>query len=112
MSTTELVQELKKAGSVNDSAFWKRIAKDLERSVRSRRVVNLSRLSRNTNPHDIVIVPGKVLAAGALAHSLTVAAYSFSTEARKQIEQQKGKALTIAELLAQNPKGGNVKIIG
>ncbi|MBD3319101.1 50S ribosomal protein L18e [Candidatus Woesearchaeota archaeon] len=106
-----LISELKKEASVQQSALWKRVATDLEKPTRQRRVVNISRLNRSTKPKEIVIVPGKVLGSGALDHEVTVAAWDFSASARKSISE-KGKALTIHDLLKLEPKGKNIRIIG
>ena len=62
--------------------------------------------------NDVIIVPGKVLGAGTLAHSLTVAAYQFSESSRKAIETAKGKCLSITDIVKNNPKGLKVRIIG
>ena len=57
-----------------------------------------------------MVVPGKVLGSGTLGHSLTVAAYSFSTSAVEAIKAAKGKTITIPELMKQKPK--KLRIIG
>ncbi len=106
-----LIQELKRESNTNKADIWKRIAGDLERSTRSRRVVNLSRINRYTKANEVVVVPGKVLGSGELKHGVTVAALSFSESARNLITQ-KGKCLTIQELLKSNPKGKDVRVIG
>lgn len=110
--TRTLIAELRKESTSQKAGLWSRIAEDLELPTRKRRVVNLSRLSRFTKANETVIVPGKVLGSGALGHSLVVAAFSFSTGARERIEQAKGKCITIPELIKQNPKGKDVRIIG
>ena len=107
-----LIQELKTVSSTQKSGLWKRIAEDLEKPTRQRRIVNISSINRFTKPNEIIIVPGKVLGYGSLNHSLTVAAFSFSESAREIIEQAKGKCLTIKELVQKNPKAKDVKIIG
>ena len=107
-----LIQELRKESSTQKNAIWKRIAKDLEKPTRQRRQVNISRINRNTKANEIVIVPGKVLGTGTLNHALVIAAWSFSQGAVKRIEQAKGKCLSIQDLLKQNPKGKDVRIIG
>jgi len=58
-----------------------------------------------------VVVPGKVLGAGNLDHPVSVAAFSFSTQARLKISKARGKCLSISELIEVNPKGSNVKIM-
>jgi large subunit ribosomal protein L18e len=107
-----LIQELRKESSTQKAKIWKRIADDLEKSTRKRRIVNISRLNRATKENETVIVPGKVLGSGALSHSLTIAAFSFSESAKKLVEQAKGKCITINELLKTNPKGKDVRILG
>jgi large subunit ribosomal protein L18e len=104
--------ELRKEGSTQKAGIWSRIAEDLALPTRKRRVVNLSRLNRHTKANETVIVPGKVLGSGMLEHSIVIAAYSFSNGAKERIEQAKGKCISIQELVKQNPKGKDVRIIG
>ncbi len=108
----ELIQGLRKESASSKAAVWSRIANDLEKSTRNRRVVNISRIARNTKPNETIVVPGKVLGSGHLAHSVVVAAWSFSDSAKELIENAKGKAITIEELLKKKPKASEVKILG
>lgn len=108
----ELIQSLRKESTTSKAPLWDRVADDLEKPTRRRRVVNISCISRNTKPNETVVVPGKVLGSGALAHSVVVAALSFSDGARELIEQAKGKAVTIEQLLKQKPKAKDLKLIG
>jgi large subunit ribosomal protein L18e len=57
------------------------------------------------------VVPGKVLASGALDHGVTVASFEASAQAKAKIEAAKSKYITIQELMEKNPKGSKVKII-
>ena len=107
-----LVKDLKKNSYSQEAKIWRRIALDLEKPARQRRVVNLSRLDRFTKDKETVVVPGKVLGAGAMSHSLIIAALSFSETAKREIENAKGKCISIGELLKQNPKGKDIKIMG
>jgi large subunit ribosomal protein L18e len=107
-----LMKELKKTSHTESAGLWKRVAKDLEKSSRNNRVVNLSRINRYTQADETVIVPGKVLGAGTLDHKVHVAAFSFSRAAKDMITKLNGTAITIPELVKQNPKAKNVKIIG
>jgi len=88
------------------------VAYDLERSARSRRIVNLSRINRSTDKNEVIVVPGKVLGSGEIDHSVTVAAWSFSDSAREEIAKAKGTCLTIPELVKKDPKGKNIRILG
>lgn len=108
----ELIQSLRKESTTSQAALWDRVADDLERPTRIRRVVNISRLARFTKPNDTIVVPGKVLGSGMLPHSVVVAALSFSSGARERIEQAKGKALTIEQLLKLKPKAKDLRVIG
>ena len=106
-----LISEMKKVSSEQNVKIWKRVASDLEKPTRSRRIVNISRLNKYTESDDVIVVPGKVLGTGVLGHKLTVAAFSFSDSAKEKINDN-GKAVSIIQLLQDNPKGKKVKIIG
>jgi len=58
-----------------------------------------------------VVVPGKLLGAGALDHAVTVAAFGASEKAKEKLAAAKAKYLSIPELVEKNPKGANIKII-
>jgi len=107
----DLIQELKKLGSQKDILLWKRIASDLEKSTRKRRVVNISRINRYTKENENIIIPGKVLGSGVLDHPVTVAAWQFSEQAKEKINKV-GKAINIQDLMKQDIKGKGVRIIG
>ncbi len=108
----QLIIELKKKAYSGNAMLWKRIAADLEKPSRRRRVVNLSRISRYTNSGEIIIVPGKVLSSGELDKKITIAAWQFSKDAFDKISKANSKAMTIPELMQSNPDGKNVRIIG
>ena len=106
-----VVHSLRKKAQENDAPIWRDVAERLASSRRSRVAVNLSRLNRYTKAKDSVVVPGKVLGAGSLEHSVSVAAFSFSDQARVKISKAKSKCLSILDLLESNPKGSNVRIL-
>jgi large subunit ribosomal protein L18e len=106
-----LIKELKTLAIKEDVKLWKRIASDLEKSTRNKRVVNISKIARFTKENDVIIVPGKVLNSGEINHTLTVSALSFSDRARQKINL-KGKSLSIQDLMKENPKAKGIKIIG
>ena len=78
---------------------------------RKRIATNVSNINRYTKKGDTIVVPGKVLAAGEIRHSVTVAAFAFSEKAQAKITHARGKCLTINELIEKNQKGTNVRII-
>ena len=107
-----LIEDLKKASSEDKSNFWRRIATDLSRPTRIRRVVNLSRINRFTKKDETVVVPGKVLAAGELDHKITIAAFKFSKSAIDKIIKADGKAILISELSKEKLEPKNLRILG
>lgn len=106
-----VIRSLRKKARDSDAPIWRDVAQRLSSPRRERVAVNLSRLNRHTKAKETVVVPGKVLGAGNLEHSISVAAFSFSSQARSKIFNAKGKCLSIPELLEANPKGSNVKIM-
>lgn len=107
----KLISDLKKLSIEKKVKIWKRIAEDLEKPSRNRRVVNIYKLDKNTKDKEVVIVPGKVLGTGELSHVVDVAAFSFSDDASKKISE-KGNVMSIRDIMKKNPAGKNVRIIG
>src|SRR3989344_5615431 len=107
-----LITELKKRSIEQSASLWKRIALDLEKPSRQRRVVNLSRINRYTDENDIIIVPGKVLGSGDLSHRLTISAYQFSEQAKDKLEKAGAKIMTLLDLSKEKPNGKKIKIVG
>ena len=108
----KLVVELKKRSNEQNVNIWRRLADDLEKPTRQRRVVNLSSLSRHTKEDEIVVVPGKVLGAGSLSHKITISAFQFSNGAKEKIEKVGAKIVPLLELSKSNPSGKGVRIMG
>ena len=106
-----LIRFLKKQGREKQAPIWLDIADNLAKPKRQRAAVNLSRINRNTQRRDIIIVPGKILGTGALNHSLTVAAFDLSSKAMEKLAAAKAKYVSISELAEKNPTGTNIKII-
>jgi large subunit ribosomal protein L18e len=100
----ELISMLRKQSKEQDAPIWADVADYLAKTRSQRVIVNLSTINRNTDKAAVVVVPGKVLASGALNHAVTVASFEASDSA-------KAKCITIKELMESNPKGSNVKII-
>ena len=105
------IRQLRKIAREHKAKIWRVVADILERPRRKRVAVNISKIDRLTKAGDVIIVPGKVLGAGELSHPVTVAAFLFSETARDKILKVGGKPISIQDLLAQNPRGSNVKII-
>jgi len=108
----KLIANLKKVANTQEAPIWDRLAKDLSRPARIRREVNLSRIEKYSDGKRIVVVPGKVLGAGEISKKLTIAAWKFSDEAAKKVQEAKGEVLSIEQLIQKSPKGKGVQIIG
>lgn len=106
-----LIKDMKELSAKQTSDFWRRIALDLEKPTRKRRMVNVYKIDKVAEENETVIVPGKVLGTGDLNKKVKVAAYQFSEDALKKINA-KGEAITIEELMTINPTGKGVRILG
>jgi len=108
----ELIEELERASRENKAKVWKSIARELSRSRRNRKEVNVWRLNKYTSDNETVIVPGKLLGDGNLDHKLSVAAFRFTEGAREKVEKAGGKTMPINQLMKKNPKGSNIRVMG
>ncbi len=108
----QLIEKLQRIATKEGVCIWKHVARELSGSTKKKPVVNISRINRYAQQNETVVIPGKVLASGELTVPIHVAAFKFSREAREKIKHAKGKALSISELLEENPKGKEVRIIG
>jgi large subunit ribosomal protein L18e len=107
----ELISSLKKQSIDNKTGVWKRVALELERSTRSHRVVNLSKIEKYSDDNDVVIVPGKLLSGGELTKKVTIIAYNYSQKTADKIHG-KAQIISIEEALKKYPNAKNIKIIG
>jgi large subunit ribosomal protein L18e len=106
-----LIELLRKEGYKNNVPLWVDIAARLSKPTRHTAEVNISQINRYTEKGDTVVVPGKVLGAGVLDHTVTVSAFAFSRTAKEKISAA-GRVLSIPDLLQENPRGTGVKIMG
>ncbi|MCW7070934.1 50S ribosomal protein L18e [ANME-1 cluster archaeon ex4572_4] len=110
-----LIKDLKRLARENNAPVWRAVAERLEKPRRNYAEVNLSKINRYSAANETVLVPGKVLSAGALEKPVTVAALGFSERAVEKVEkiggQVGGKCVSVEELAESNPKGSGVKIL-
>lgn len=95
-----------------NNRFWHRVAEDLRKPTRQRRIVNLYKINQFARDGETIVVPGKVLSLGEIHKKVNVAAITFSQEAKRKILDAKGKTFSIKELLVHNPDGKKVRILG
>ncbi len=91
--------------------FWKNVSEYLEKSRKDRVVVNIGKIDLFSEESDTILIPGKVLSSGNLTHAITVAAFSYSTKARKKIAKAGGEFLFIEDLVRKNPTGAKIKLL-
>ncbi|MBL7169604.1 MAG: 50S ribosomal protein L18e [Candidatus Aenigmarchaeota archaeon] len=107
----KLIDDLRKKSFETNSKFLKDISEKLNKPRRQRVEVNLSKIDRYAKKGETVIIPGVVMGFGELTKPITISAWKFTGPSREKIEQLKGKAITIEELVAKNPKGTKVRIM-
>lgn len=103
-----LISDLRRLSIEADVGLWRRVAADLERPTRRQRQVNLFKIDACCADNETVLVPGKVLGLGTLSKKVRVAAYTFSAQARSSLAD---RALSIPQLMQENPKGKGVRIL-
>ena len=107
-----LIQDLKKKSFENDAPIWKDVALRLEKPSRNWSEVNLDKIDKYINDKETALIPGKVLSSGNLTKKVSIAAWDFSDKSLEKIKKAGGKALTIQDLIKNNPKGKDIRILG
>lgn len=106
------VWTLRHASKKTKAPIWSAVKEEIAGPRKNRREVNLGRLARVTKDGQVVVVPGKVLATGALGHKLTLCAFSISEAAAKKVIDAGGKVVSFEDLIKKHPDGKGVQIIG
>jgi large subunit ribosomal protein L18e len=107
-----LIQDLKKKAYENEAPIWKDIAKRLEKPSRNWPEVNLDRINKYIRENETALIPGKVLSPGKLTKKVSIAAWSFSDNSLEKIKKAGGKTFSIQDLVKNNPKGKDIRILG
>lgn len=108
----DLIIQIEKTKEANKSKFWKAVVRMLRGSSRQKISVNLYVIEKYLKNDETAVVAGKVLAVGDVTKKMKVAAYAFSEQAKMKITRNGGKAMSIWELLKENPKAKKVRIFG
>ncbi len=108
---TRLIGELQSASRAEDAQIWRDIAARLEKPLSLWAEVNLGEIARFAKPKETIIVPGKLLGGGDIDKALVVASFKCSASARRKLEAAGGRAITISQLLKENPKGSGVVVM-
>jgi large subunit ribosomal protein L18e len=110
-SLRRLIITLEKASRKNDANIWAKVAFYLKKPKRQRGEINLNRLNRIANDGDFLIVPGKVLGIGKASKKFKIAALSFSKTAIASLKKAGIEGISIEKIVAENPKGSNIRLI-
>ncbi|MCR4335016.1 MAG: 50S ribosomal protein L18e [archaeon] len=112
-STKELIVSLEKHGKKTKKKIWKSLAERLAKPTRIRAKVNVDKLNKLAKKQKgkIFVVPGKVLAMGVIDMQLNVACFEYSAKAKEKIESQKGKIISLTELIESKPKESEMVIV-
>jgi len=103
---------VRRAFKRSKAPIWRSLEDELLAPRSNRREVNVSKLENVTKNDEVIIVPGKLLGAGAIGHRLTVCAFSISEVATKKIMGSGGRIITLDDLIESHPDGKGVHIIG
>ena len=106
-----LIEDVKKKGLEENNKFLLDLAKRLNKPKRIKPAINLSKINRCSNENETILVPGKVLSYGNLEKKVKIAALSFSEAAKVKIKNANCEYMSIVDLLKENSKGKNVRII-
>jgi large subunit ribosomal protein L18e len=101
---TQLISEMKKLAIEKKVDFWKKIASELEKSTRRKRVVDVGSISNHLNEGETAVVPGKVLGHGKIKSEIVC--YNASESVKKN-----NKVMNFHDLMKKNPKAEKCRII-
>ena len=111
LALRKLIADLKSLSTKEKVKVWRTLANYLGASTRLRREVNIHKINKNIKDGEVAVIPGKVLSEGELTKKVTVAAFRFSEKAKQKINKV-GKAISLQQLMKENPKGKKVRIFG
>lgn len=106
------IWSLRNAFKRSKAPIWRALQGELAGPRANWREINVRRLAEITKADEVVVIPGKVLGTGSLAHKLTVCAFSISETAARKIKESGGNVVTFDDLINKHPDGKGVRIIG
>jgi len=109
---TLLIADLKKVSRENNAPIWRDIARRLEKPSSRWAEVNLSHIERHAKKNETLIIPGKVLGAGALSKPVNLVAFNFSAAVPEKVSAAGGKTIHLGDYISKNPKGKGLRIMG
>lgn len=107
-----LGEALEKHSKSTKQPLWKSVGKVVLASRKNRSEVNLSSISKNSKDGSKVVVAGKVLGSGSIDHKVTVAALSFSHDAKAKIVAAGGKCVSLSDFMESSKTLEGVLVLG
>ena len=83
---------------------YRAIAAKLAAPASQRAQVNLSKIEKNAQKGDVIIIPGKLLGTGTLSKQVTLVAFSASQSALDKLKESKSEYMTIDEYISKKPQ--------
>ena len=105
-------REFKKMSAVHDAPIWAKLAEYMLKPSSARRNTNIKQIGHLTKADDTVVFPGKVLGTGSISHAITLYSFSISARALTKIREAGGTVVTHKSLVASNPTGKGVVLLG
>ena len=88
------------------------LSKSALKSNSSQKTINLKKIHDNSDDGTAVVIAGKVLGTGTIAHKIILSSFSISNSAAKKIKESGGEVIKFSEMIERFPTGKGVKIIG
>ena len=107
-----LINEAEKLYRKTKKPLYNRILKELKKSTRQKRDINISKINRYSIEGSNVLVLGKVLGSGDINHKVNVIAFSFSESAIVKLNKNGCKVITLDEFLKDAKIPNKVIILG
>ena len=112
MKYNEWKEKVKELYIKTQVKFWKRIYKELNKTSKNRRRVNIFKINRYAKDNETIFVPGKVLSMGEIHKKINLIAFEYSKPALEKLKKAKINIIDFEEFMKKNPKAKGVRIIG
>ena len=107
----ETIRDLKKLSNSTGVGVYRAVAEKLSKPASRRSEVNLSKIEKNTQDKEVVIVPGKVLGTGTLTKKVTIVGFTASQSAIDKIEKVGATFVPIREFISKK-HDTKIRILG
>jgi large subunit ribosomal protein L18e len=110
--TQGLINDFEKLFRKTKKPLFERIIKELKKSSRQKRDINISKLNRYSIEGSNIIVLGKLLSSGEIDHKVNVIAFSYSDSAIDKLKKKGCSVILIDDLAKSGKVPSKVIILG